>query len=39
MDRVHQWRVACCQIGTRPLTHCGLVMPYGDIEQGEHWLR
>ena len=21
------------------LTHCGLVMPYGDIEQGQHWLR
>ena len=21
------------------LTHCGLVMPYGDIEMGEHWLR
>ena len=21
------------------LTHCGLVMPYGDMELGQHWLR
>ena len=21
------------------LTHCGLVTPYGDMEQGQHWLR
>ena len=21
------------------LTHCGLVMPYGDIDLGQHWLR
>ena len=21
------------------LTHCGLVMPYGDIGLGQHWLR
>ena len=21
------------------LTHCGLVMPYGDIDLGRHWLR
>ena len=19
--------------------HCGLVMPYGDIDQGQHWLK
>ena len=21
------------------LTHCGLAMPYGDIDLGQHWLR
>ena len=21
------------------LTHCSLVAPYGDIDQGQHWLR
>ena len=21
------------------ITHCGLVMPYGNIEQGQHWFR
>ena len=25
--------------GTIELTHWGLVMPYGDIDQGQHWLR
>ena len=20
------------------LTHCGLVMPYGDLDLGQHWL-
>ena len=24
---------------TGPLTHCGLVMPYGDIDLNQHWLR
>ena len=22
-----------------PLTHCGLVTPYGDIDLGQHWLK
>ena len=22
---------------SKKLTHCGLVMPYGDIELGQHW--
>ena len=25
--------------GANELTHCGLVMPYGDIELGQYWLR
>ena len=25
--------------GAGELTHCGLVMPYGDIHLGQHWLR
>ena len=34
-----------CQVGNIdcfracPLTHCGLVMPYGDIDLGQNWLR
>ena len=26
-------------IGHSELTHWGLVMPYGDIDLGQHWLR
>ena len=25
--------------GANELTHCGLMMPYGDIDLGQHWLR
>ena len=24
---------------TQRLTHCGLMMPYGDRDLGQHWLR
>ena len=30
---------ALAPFSTRPLTHCGLVMPYGDRDLGQHWLR
>ena len=26
-------------ISTQTLTHWGLVMPFGDIDLGQHWLR
>ena len=31
----------CCKVLllTIFLTHCGLVMPYGDIDQEQNWLR
>ena len=46
----HQWRVDSCNAFTCILQrcftptgpfkiHCGLVMPYGNIEMGQHWLR
>ena len=25
--------------GAKSSTHCGLVMPYGNINLGQHWLR
>ena len=28
----------CC-LGVDELTQCGPVMPYGDMELGQHWLR
>ena len=28
-----------CTNMTSPLTHCGLMTPYGDIDLGQHWLR
>ena len=28
-----------CVFTVNKLTHCGLVMPYGDIDLGQHWLR
>ena len=28
-----------CQVCIVKWTHCGLVMPYGDIKLGQHWLR
>ena len=41
-----QWCLDClfpkmiqCLPLSLTLTHCGLVMPYGDLELGQHWLR
>ena len=31
-----KWRPFC--LGLNVLTHCGPVMPDGDMEQGQHWL-
>ena len=31
---VHNFQMSCSD-----LTHCGLVMPYGDIYLGQHWVR
>ena len=31
-----KWRLCC--LGLNVLTHCGLVMPHGDIELGKPWL-
>ena len=31
--------MAYCLFNVKPLTHWGLVTPFGDIDLGQHWLR
>ena len=33
------WKCLPFGSGLSVLTHCGLVMPYGDKHLGEHWFR